>query len=316
MFFSVRNLNRNYRGFSLNNISFDLEKGEILTLLGRSGSGKTSLLRNISGLDAPDSGTIILEGRELGNLPVQKRKIGMIFQDLALFPNMTVYDNIAYGLRTVKKDERSIKRRVEELSEVLKISEILMKYPERISGGEKQRVALARSVAPDPSLLLLDEPLSSLDIPLRASVRADIKRFARNTGITMIYVTHDHGEGFYMADKVSIINNGKLGEIQEPKYLFNHPGNVENALFLGYNVLFLNDEKVAVYPKDIVFNEESPDIHARLISYGFEGGSIRYTMETEDNTIINVLTASDDQVNKLQIGDSAGLKINRKVSLS
>ncbi|HKJ96336.1 MAG TPA: ABC transporter ATP-binding protein, partial [Thermoplasmataceae archaeon] len=184
-FVEIRNLVRHYSGnFKLYNISLELERGETLTLMGPSGSGKTSLLRNVCGLDIPDSGRITVGGRDITYLPTTKRNIGLIFQDLAIFPHMKVYDNIAYGLRAKNVHERDIEERVEELSGMLGIKSLLERFPGQISGGQRQRVALARSVAPSPSVLLLDEPMSSLDMQLRSSVRSEIKSFAKKMELT------------------------------------------------------------------------------------------------------------------------------------
>lgn len=308
----IRNLSRTYRGnFTLNNVSIDLEKGEVLTLMGPSGSGKTSLLRNICGLDTPDSGKILIEGRDLTHLPVAGRNIGMIFQDLAIFPHMTVYDNIAYGLRNIRMGEDEVENRVTELSSMLGISQLLDSRPGEISGGQRQRVALARSVAPSPSLLLLDEPLSSLDVQLRTSVRSEIREFARKIGMTMIYVTHDHAEGLFMADKAGIIFNGALGEIKSPSELFLHPMSENVARFFGYNIISVENEKVAFFPSDFVIDSSTPEISGKIGSIGFEGEYFRihFSMNNGDSAQLKMHPA--DLPERIRIGDTLQIRLTR-----
>lgn len=315
-FIEVRNLNKKYSdGFALHNINFKIEKGEILTLMGPSGSGKTSLLRNICGLDTPDSGSVHVNGMDVTSIPVQKRRIGLIFQDLALFPHMSVYDNVAYGLRSSGISEKEVETRVTDVTEMLRIRHLLERFPSQISGGERQRVALARSVVPDPLVLLLDEPMSSLDVPLRSTVRAEIKSFARKRGLTMIYVTHDHHEGFYMADRAGIIMDGMLDTVESPDNLFLNPSTAEIASFLGYNIILLNGSKYGVYPRDFEIVRDSPDISATVTSTGYEGDMFRISLVTGDGVTIQVLLEPDLMSEEYSTGTRLFLRIKRKVQL-
>ncbi len=299
--------------FSLKEVSFSVEKGETLTLMGPSGSGKTSVLRNIAGLDIPDAGSVIISGKNITKMPVRKRNVGIIFQDLALFPHMTVYDNISYGLRVKGFKRGEIEHRVYELAKMLGIHNLLERYPGEISGGEKQRVALARSVAPAPLLLLLDEPLSSLDTHLRNRVRSDIKEFAHRIGLTMIYVTHDHSEGLFMADKASLIFNGRVKAPELPETLFNNPKDVETCRFFGYNVIHIAGETVAFHPLDISIDDEEPDFFGAVTSKGFEGEHTRVHLK-----IANTGESVELKFNRgmgsenIRVGDLLSIKILRK----
>lgn len=296
-------------GFSLDNISMSLEKGEIYTLMGPSGSGKTSLLRNISGLDRPDSGKVIVDGRDVTDLPTSKRGIGMIFQDLALFPHMTVFDNIAYGLRARREEETEISRRVDELASTLRIEGLLERYPSQVSGGQRQRVALARSVAASPSLLLLDEPLSSLDQQLRADVRSEIKSSARELGLTMIYVTHDHHEGLYMADNAGAMFDGRIENSGKPEELFTHPRTEMMALFFGYNVISGGRHGRAFFPSDFEFTAGPADLSGTVTSSGFEGEFCRIHLLTDSGETVQLTTPEKGSLPKK--GEHVHLRLKR-----
>lgn len=313
----VKQLSKEYEGgFRLSDISISLEKGEILTLMGPSGSGKSSLLRNICGLDLPDSGTILVDGNDLTRLPTSKRNVGLIFQDLAIFPHMDVYDNIAFGLRSQKWQAKDVHQRVEELASLLKIEDLLERYPEQISGGQRQRVALARSVAPSPSLLLLDEPLSSLDMQLRSQVRSEIKSFSRKLGLSMIYVTHDHSEGLYMADHAALIFDGKIAQTSSPEELFLSPGSEMAARFFGYNIAIVGGRKIAFHPSDFVLGGKSAEITGKIQSSGFEGEHTRFYLSLSDGTSIQLKSAPDSSASRLETGSEIGISITRKIEIT
>lgn len=315
-FVRVRNLGKKYSGgFRLNDISFDLEKGETLTLLGPSGSGKTSLLRNICGLDMPDTGSIRVDGVDITGLPTVKRNIGMIFQDLAIFPHMNVFDNIAYGLRPRRLPRKDVEERVETLSSMLRISDLLERYPGQISGGQRQRVALARSVAPSPSVLLLDEPMSSLDLQLRSSVRGDIKSFARKLELTMIYVTHDHREGLYMGDLTGVMFDGMLEETGVPKEIFSQPRNERVARFFGYNVLTLDEEKIAFRPSEYEVSPGSGSLRGTVESVGYEGEFSRVQLVFENDEKAQLEMPDAMAPDLLRVGDIIEFKPTRPVFL-
>ncbi len=315
-FVEVRRISRNYGpGFSLGDISFDLEKGETLTLMGPSGSGKTSLLRILCGLDRADSGSIAIDGEVVTGLDPVRRNVGLIFQDLALFPHMTIYENIAYGLRARKLNERTVEERISELAGLLRIKADLHRYPEKLSGGEKQRVALARSVAPDPRLLLLDEPMSSLDTQLRGEVRSEIKAFAKKTELTMVYVTHDHSEGFYMADKAGLIFGGRLGRIASAQDIFLNPENEISARFLGYNIISGRNGKVAFYPSDIEITESEGDWTGIVQSTGYEGEGFRIQARNEREEVVQVVSHGRPDYERFHQGSPLSLKILREITI-
>ncbi len=240
----LNNISKKYQGatnFAVDHVSFTLEKGEILALVGESGSGKTTLLRLIAGLEHPDAGKIQLEGETIVNgsksLPTNKRKTGMVFQDYALFPHLTIYENVAFGLKGLQKKEAL--QRVYDTIELTGLKEDLRKYPHQLSGGQQQRVALARSLAPRPELLLMDEPFSNLDTILRDQVREEVRQIIKTMGITSILVTHDTKDAFSTADKIAVMLEGKLLQIDTPNILYNDPNSSYIANLYPYLLIVL-----------------------------------------------------------------------------
>lgn len=217
----------------IDDVSFTVKAGEFFVLLGPSGSGKSTLMRLICGLDKPDSGKIILNGRDITDLPSRERNVGMVFQDYGLYPNMDTYGNIAYGLqaRGVKKDE--IERRIPPVTEKLKLTHLLHRNIVDLSGGEQQRVALARAMCKDADAYLYDEPLSNLDPKLRSSARRDIQWVHREKGKPSLYVTHDQIEAFALADRIALLGNGRLQQLGSVDNLINSPNNLYVARFVG-----------------------------------------------------------------------------------
>ena len=215
------------------NISLEIEAGERFTLLGRSGCGKTTLLRMIAGFETPDSGTISIEGQDVGSLPIEKRPVGLIFQNYALFPHMSVYDNIAVGPRIRKHSESEIAKKVDELLEITRLKALRDVHPGQISGGEAQRVALARAVINRPKILLLDEPLSALDLSLRQHLREELVEMQRALGITFLFVTHDQEEAMGLATRMGIMDKGCLQQVGTPAELYEKPETDFVAEFLG-----------------------------------------------------------------------------------
>ncbi|MEM4565297.1 MAG: ABC transporter ATP-binding protein [Archaeoglobaceae archaeon] len=216
-------------------VSFSIRKGEFFSILGPSGSGKTTLLRLIAGLIFPDKGTIKLMGKDCTFLPPYKRNIGMVFQDLALFPHLNVFDNVAYGLRIRKMPENEIKRKVYECLEIVNLDARVFSKRKinQLSGGQQQRVAIARALAIEPSVLLLDEPLGSLDLKLRQHMMLELKRIQRDVKMTFVYVTHDQSEALIMSDKVAVINHGKIEQIGTPMEIYEKPATKFVAEFIG-----------------------------------------------------------------------------------
>jgi multiple sugar transport system ATP-binding protein len=218
---------------ALQSISLTLEAAELLTVVGPSGSGKTTLLRLIAGLDNPDSGTISLAGQSLSAVPAQKRDIAMVFQNGALYPHMTARENLAFGLQLRNVAGQEITQRVQEVAELLGLTNCLGRRPAELSGGQRQRVALGRAIVRRPRLFLLDEPLSNLDPQTRVELRLEIGRLHKETGITMIYVTHEHEEALTLGDRVAVLSAGRLQQIASPKEIYERPANRFVAGFVG-----------------------------------------------------------------------------------
>jgi ABC-type Fe3+/spermidine/putrescine transport system ATPase subunit len=234
----VVDINKDFNGiFTLDKINMRLEAGNLLCLLGPSGCGKTTLLRIIAGLETTDSGAVIFDGKDLSRIPPHRRGFGMMFQDFSLFPHKNVFDNVAFALQIKKQPRERITRRVKEMLHLVGLEGFEMRDVSRLSGGESQRVALARSLASQPQLLMLDEPLGSLDRVLRERLMVDLYRIVKQVGVTTLYVTHDHAEAFTMADVVAVMNNGKVVQVDQPETLYRRPANELVARFLGFNNL-------------------------------------------------------------------------------
>lgn len=228
----VRNLGKDLRGFAVRGVSFDVEDGDYFVLLGPSGVGKTVLLELIAGLTLPDEGSITLDGRDITRERIHRRGMGLVYQDQALFPHMTVHQNIAFGLRPKKMRPAALRERVEELAADVSVSDLLHRYPGTLSGGESQRVALARTLATDPKCLLLDEPLSSMDAQSRSELQALLRSLHRD-GHTVIHVTHENKEAMALASRVGIMENGTVTQVGTPDEVFHHPKSAFVARFVG-----------------------------------------------------------------------------------
>jgi putative spermidine/putrescine transport system ATP-binding protein len=210
-----------------------VEKGEFVSFLGPSGCGKTTTLRMVAGFEQPDSGRIVIAGKDVTALRANQRKIGMVFQSYALFPNMTVAENIAYGLKIAKRPRAEIKTRVAEMLDLIKLPKLADRYPTQLSGGQQQRVALARALSVNPEVLLLDEPLSALDAKIRISLREEIRAVQRKLGITTIYVTHDQEEALSISDRIVVMSEGRMEQVGRPFEIYNHPRTRFVASFVG-----------------------------------------------------------------------------------
>ncbi len=223
---------------AVDNLSLTIEEGEFLTLLGPSGCGKTTTLRMIGGFEVPTRGKIYISGEDVTDLPPNKRSTAMVFQSYALFPHMTVFDNIAYGLRIRKLPKEEIERRVKRVLEMVNLLGFEKRYPGKLSGGQQQRVALARALVVEPEVLLLDEPLSNLDAKLREQMRMELKRIQKETGITFVYVTHDQAEAMVMSDRVVVMKDGRAVQVDTPEMIYRFPANTFVAKFIGTANLF------------------------------------------------------------------------------
>ena len=222
------------------NISFGIEQGKLVALLGPSGSGKTTILRILAGLEKQDSGDVIIEGKVVNDVAASKRGIGFVFQNYALFRYMTVYDNIAFGLKVQKLDKKKIHERVMEMISLIGLEGLEKRYPNQLSGGQRQRVAFARAIAPNPQLLLLDEPFAAIDAKVRKELRSWLKEMIQKVGITSIFVTHDQDEAVEVADDIIIINEGNLEQIGSPVDIYKRPKTPFVAQFIGTSIALDN----------------------------------------------------------------------------
>ena len=241
---------------AVDHINLEIKDGEMVTLLGPSGCGKTTTLRMISGFEYPTSGNVFIGDRDVAKIPPNKRGISMVFQSYALWPHMTVYDNIAFGLKIQKMSKAEIDRRVMDSLRMMRIDMYKDRYPTELSGGQQQRVAIARAVASSPKLLLLDEPLSNLDAKLRIDMRAELQRLHKELGTTIIYVTHDQTEALTMSTKIALFKAGELNQVATPTELYNNPIDLEAADFIGNPRINLLDGKAEVINGQLVVKSD------------------------------------------------------------
>ena len=234
MYVELKNINKTYGSYQASrNVDFGIEKGKLIGLLGPSGSGKTTILRMIAGLETPDSGEIIIDGKVVNDVPASERGIGFVFQNYALFRYMTVYDNVAFGLKVQKVDRKTIDTRVRELVKLVGLEGLEKRYPSQLSGGQRQRVAFARALAPNPQVLLLDEPFAAIDAKIRQELRSWLKEMIEKLGITSIFVTHDQDEAIEVADEIIITNAGRIEQKGTPVEVYRNPETAFTASFFG-----------------------------------------------------------------------------------
>jgi putative spermidine/putrescine transport system ATP-binding protein len=274
---------------AVDGVSLDIVDGEFFSMLGPSGSGKTTTLRMIAGFELPTSGQILLHGRDVSRLAPFERDVNTVFQDYALFPHMTVGDNVAYGLvvRKVKKDER--KRRVTEALRMVRLDGYEGRKPAQLSGGQRQRVALARALVNRPRVLLLDEPLGALDLKLREEMQIELKRIQQEVGITFIYVTHDQEEALTMSDRVAVFNQGRIEQIDAPAQLYEHPATRFVAGFVGTSNLLTGEAAKAIVGRDGTFTVRPEKIHIQAPDTPAQGDDV-----TADGTIREVVYVGPD----------------------
>lgn len=307
-FLSVRGLRKAFGNTQVfANIDFDIAQGEFVTLLGPSGCGKSTLLRCIAGLTAVDAGSLQLDGQNLIPLPPQKRDIGMVFQSYALFPNMTVAQNVAFGLRMQKVSTQACGERVREALHMVELHTLAERYPHQLSGGQCQRVALARSLVTRPRLLLLDEPLSALDARIRKHLREQIRGIQQALGLTTVFVTHDQEEALTLSDRIFLMNKGQIVQSGDAHSLYTAPQSAFAAGFIGnYNLLDAHtasqllqrpfDHSQAIRPEAIELHVE-PEGQGEILSHSLLGNVIRYRVRAQGVDLwVDVLNRSADDL--------------------
>lgn len=279
----------------LENLNLDIQKGEILSLLGPSGCGKTTTLRVIAGLMGTVGGRFTLDGQDMTHVPVHERGFGVVFQSYALFPHLSVYDNIAFGLKMRKEDKQTIDRKVKEMAAICGIAQFLERFPKQLSGGQRQRVALARALVISPKLLLLDEPLSNLDAQLRIQMRTSIKRIQQELGITTVFVTHDQEECFSISDRVAIMDKGRIVQCDTPEAIYSRPANEMIARFVGFKNFYpaamfrslgteVPDGLCCIRPGDLELNA-GKGLRGSVEVRTYLGSSYQYEVKTEGGTL-------------------------------
>jgi ABC-type Fe3+/spermidine/putrescine transport system ATPase subunit len=274
---SVRNVSKKFGAtVVLEAINFDVDEGEILVLLGASGSGKTTILRVIAGLETPDSGSIILHGKDVTELPARERGTGVIFQSYALFPKMNVESNIGYGLRLRGKSKKEIKEAIDRLIEMVHLEEHRKKHPSQLSGGQQQRVAIARALAYKPEVLLFDEPFGALDAQIRTTLRREIRALLKQINVPSIFITHDQEEALELGDRIAVLNAGRLEQIGTPYDVYNKPETEHVATFLGAANLLLGVINGQNFEVEDINLEIEEDVKLR------DGQSVKLVFRPED----------------------------------
>jgi multiple sugar transport system ATP-binding protein len=285
---TVSNLERSYGSYrALKGVSLDVKDQEFVVLLGPSGCGKTTLLRAIAGLDHTDGGTIMLGDRDVTGQPARARGIAMVFQNYAVFPHMTVFENVAFGLRMKKAPNDEVKKSVETAAEMMRITQYLGRYPSQLSGGQRQRVALARALAVKPAVLLMDEPLSNLDALLRLEMRAELKSVLAQSKTTTIYVTHDQVEAMGLADRVAVMQEGTIIQYEKPMQIYQQPASTFVAGFIGNP------------PMNLMKAARRKDGKVALGNWGFDapaGGDILLGVRAEELDVVEPGSAIDATV--------------------
>lgn len=316
-------------------ISLDINEGEFFTLLGPSGCGKTTLLRMIAGFNTIDDGSIYFNEKKINHIPADKRNIGMVFQNYAIFPHMTVKDNVAYGLKARKIKGQELEERAMEAMKMMQIDNLKDRMPSQLSGGQQQRVALARAIVIHPDVLLMDEPLCNLDAKLRVTMRTGIKKIQKQLNITTIYVTHDQEEALSISDRIAVIHDGQVEQVGEPKEIYTKPANMFVANFIGTSsfldgtakggeVTILGKKKitlpidknfdgavkVSIRPEYVLLDDpKEGEIQGRITLVTFLGDFMNYEIELENKQIIEINEYTDRMDNVRKVGDQVSLNL-------
>jgi spermidine/putrescine transport system ATP-binding protein len=302
---------------AVDNVSLDIKSNEFFTLLGPSGCGKTTLLRMIAGLDIPTSGSIILDGQDIAPLPAYERPVNTVFQSYALFPHMTVAENIAFGMKMRGRPREEIEKAITNSLALVRLDDKAERKPSQLSGGQQQRVALARALVNQPKILLLDESLSALDYKLRKEMQIELKRLQRDTGITFIFVTHDQDEALSMSDRIAVMEKGKISQLDGPQEIYHQPSNRFVASFIGIcnfvkasSLGLAETGDIGFRPEDAVFAQGVPKgkIYAsgKLNHITYRGSVTHYLVQLDGGEVVTV--AEDDPIN-LKAGDRVTLAL-------
>lgn len=288
MYVEMKNIYKKYGDFlASDNVSFGVEKGKLVALLGPSGSGKTTLLRMIAGLENPNSGDIYIDGKRVNDIPASKRGIGFVFQSYALFRYMTVYENVAYGLELQKMPKKQIKERVTELLELTGLSGMEKRYPNQLSGGQRQRVAFARALAPNPQVLLLDEPFAAIDAKVRTELRSWLREMVEKLGITSIFVTHDQDEAVEVADEIIITNHGTIEQMGTPVEIYKTPSTPFVARFIGRSSVVEEYDRLKGFEK--IQNADKAVIRPEFIKISKSGKLDQYISAAETGFVSDIV---------------------------
>ena len=288
MYVEMKNIYKQYGDFlASDNVSFGVEKGRLVALLGPSGSGKTTLLRMIAGLETPNAGDIYIDGQRMNDIPAAKRGIGFVFQNYALFRYMTVFDNVAFGLELQKLPKAQIRERVMELLELTGLSGMEKRYPNQLSGGQRQRVAFARALAPNPQVLLLDEPFAAIDAKVRTELRSWLKEMVEKLGITSIFVTHDQDEAVEVADEIIITNHGRIEQMGTPLDIYKTPATPFVAQFIGRSSVVEEYDRLKGF--DRIKGADRAVIRPEFVKISRSGKLNQYVSAAETGVVTDVM---------------------------
>ena len=324
----LRDINKHYGSYKASDhINLGIQKGKLIALLGPSGSGKTTILRMIAGLETPDSGDIVIDGKVVNQVPPSERGIGFVFQNYALFRFMTVYDNIAFGLKVKKMPKKQMDERVRELIHLIGFDGLEKRYPHQLSGGQRQRVAFARALAPNPQLLLLDEPFAAIDAKVRQELRSWLREMIDMLGITSIFVTHDQDEAIEVADEIIVTNRGRIEQVGVPREIYRNPRTPFVAQFIGNSTILENyhsfkcftsdssSSKAILRPEFVTIAKKNEDLRykssaeeGRVESIAFRGSSLEVTVRLHDMLITGSRQLEDELVS---IGETVDVFIYR-----
>ncbi|MEB3172099.1 MAG: ABC transporter ATP-binding protein [Synechococcaceae cyanobacterium] len=308
---ALQNLCRRYGDQpALDSLNLSVGAGEFFSLLGPSGCGKTTTLRLIAGFDRPDRGRVLLQGRDLTDAPPHRRPVNLVFQNYALFPHLSVWDNVAFGPRSLRLADAEVRRRVGEALEVVRLADLARRRPHQLSGGQQQRVALARALVNAPAALLLDEPLAALDPDLRRTMRAELQRIQRQVGTTFVLVTHDREEALSLSDRLAVLHEGRLEQVGTPRQLYDCPRSAVVATFLGAANL-LPDATGAglrlLRPERLRLRSSAPregerGLRARVRELVFQGATVEVRLRTERDQALVAIDTAAAVPNNLRVG--------------